>query len=78
MGEANGGGSNIHDESQICIVLLVAESSTGFPPVLMAGDAVHGILFPVKEETFSGNYFIVAHSQRLRYFINHFSILIQA
>ena len=67
-------GADIHDGSQIEVMLLVSQRTSKPPPVLMARHSIHRILLSVEEEAFSCHDFILAKSQRLNHFVKHTSV----
>ena len=64
-------GADIHDGSQIEVMLPVSQRTSKSPPVLMARHSIHRILLSVEEESLSGHDLILADPQRLNHFIQH-------
>ena len=78
VGEAHGRGSHLHNLCQVEVVLLVGQRAAQSPPVLMAGNAVHGILLAVQEEALSCYGFVLAQAQGLYDFVDDLPVLLQA
>ena len=78
VGEAHGRGSHLHNLCQVEVVLLVGQRAAQSPPVLMAGNAVHGILLAVQEEALACYGFVLAQTQGLHYLVDNLPVLLQA
>ena len=77
VGKTNGCRTDIHDRSQIEIMVFVLQGTSQPPPVLMTGNTIHRIFLTIQIETFAGNNFIFTQPQRLYHFINHLSVFNQ-
>ena len=55
MSKTDGCRTDIHDRSQIEVMVLILQRTTQSPPVLMTGNTIHRILLTVQIESFTGN-----------------------
>ena len=74
MGKTDGRRTDIHNSSQVEVMIFILQRTAQPPPVLMAGNAVHRIFLAIQIEPFAGNDLILAQAQRLYHFVDHFPV----
>ena len=62
MSKTDGCRTDIHNSSQVEVMIFILQRTTQPPPVLMAGNTVHRILLAIQIEPFACNNLVFAQA----------------